>query len=96
MSVEVLPGEAFPLGATPRHDGTNFAVTSGADGVLLCLFDADGAETQVPLQERDGDVRFGPEIYGYTVDDPGTASTLDSAAHVPRSLVVDSCFVKAW
>jgi glycogen operon protein len=140
MSVDALPGEAFPLGATPRHDGTNFAVTSGAEGVLLCLFDADGAEMQVPLQERDGDVwhaflrgvgpgqaygyratgpyeprrglrynqakllldpyaraidgevRFGPEIYGYAMDNPETASTLDSAAHVPRSLVVDSSF----
>jgi hypothetical protein len=48
MSVEALPGEAFPLGATPRHHGTNFAVTSGADGVLLCLFGA-GDTVTVPV-----------------------------------------------
>jgi isoamylase len=140
MTVEPLPGSAFPLGASPSRSGTNFAVTSGGDGVLLCLFDADGAETQVPLRERDGDVwhgfvpgvgsgqaygyrvigpydprrglrynpakllldpyaraiagdvRFGPELYGYAVDDPETPSALDSAGHVPRSLVVEAAF----
>jgi isoamylase len=146
MSAQVtappLPGTAAPLGATPGPDGTNFAVASAADGVLLCLFDSDGTETQVPLPERDGDiwhgfvpgvrpgqaygyrttgpydpqrglrcnpakllldpyaraidgeVRFGPELLGYAVGDPvGNAvgdapSTLDSAGHVPRSLVM--------
>jgi isoamylase len=138
--VEALPGAASPLGATPGEDGTNFAVTSGADSVLLCLFDADGGETQVPLPERDGDVwhafvpgvrpgqaygyratgpyeprrglrynpakllldpyaraiagdvRFGAEVFGYAMGDPQAASTLDSAAYVPRSLVVESRF----
>ncbi len=140
MNAAALPGTAFPLGATPGPGGTNFAVTSVADGVLLSLFDADGTETQVPLQERDGEVwhgflpgvgpgqaygyratgpydprrglrcnpakllldpyaraidgevRFGPEVVGYAVDDPEAASTLDSAGHVPRSLVVDAPF----
>jgi isoamylase len=54
--MHAVPGAAFPLWATPRYHGTNFAVASGAEGVLLCLFDADGTETQIPLQERDGDV----------------------------------------
>ena len=36
-----------------------------------------------------GTVTFGPEVLGYAAGDPDTASTLDSAAHVPRSLVVD-------
>ena len=36
-----------------------------------------------------GPVRFGPEVLGYDVGDPDRASPLDSAAHVPRSLVVD-------
>jgi len=36
----------------------------------------------------DGSVRFGPELLGYTVGDPGEPSSLDSAAQVPRSLVV--------
>ena len=42
----------------------------------------------------DGEVRFGPEVLGYDVADPDRPSTLDSAAHVPRSIVVDPAF--AW
>ncbi|HET6985033.1 MAG TPA: glycogen debranching protein GlgX [Kribbella sp.] len=135
-----MPGAAAPLGATPGPDGTNFAVSSAAEGVVLCLFDSNGAETQIPLQERDGDiwhgflpgvrpgqaygyrttgpydpqrglrcnpskllldpyaravdgeVRFGPELLGYAVDDVEAPSTLDSAGHVPRSLVVDTSY----
>ncbi len=132
------PGSPFPLGATPREGGTNFAVESGvAEGILLCLFDATGAETQIPLLERDagvwhafvpgvgpgqaygyratgpydpangircnpakllldpyarataGAVRFGPEVLGHAVGEPDRPSALDSAGHVPRSLVVD-------
>jgi glycogen operon protein len=134
----VFPGTPFPLGATPDGTGTNFAVVSGGDGVLLCLFDAAGAETRIPLRERDGevwhgfvpgigpgqaygyrvtgpydarrgmrcnpakllldpyaraidgDVRFGPEVAGYAMDDPDAPSGLDSAGHLPRSLVVDT------
>jgi len=40
----------------------------------------------------DGEVRFGPEVLGYDVADPDRPSTLDSAAHVPRSIVVDPAF----
>ena len=40
----------------------------------------------------DGEVRFGPEVLGYAVGDPDAPSTLDSAGHVPRSLVVDPSF----
>ncbi len=39
-----------------------------------------------------GAVAFGNEVFGYSGGDPGTASTLDSAGHVPRSLVVDPAF----
>jgi isoamylase len=139
-SAAALPGTVAPLGATPGPDGTNFAIASAADGVLLCLFDADGTETQVPVQERDGeiwhaflpgvgpgqaygyrvtgpydprrglrcnpakllldpyaraihgDVRFGPEVLGHAADDIDAPSGLDSAGHVPRSLVVDTSF----
>ncbi|MDR3655827.1 MAG: glycogen debranching protein GlgX [Mycobacterium sp.] len=35
-----------------------------------------------------GRVRFGPELLGHASDDPGAPSPLDSAAHVPRSLVI--------
>jgi glycogen operon protein len=41
-----------------------------------------------------GEVTFGPEVLGYATDNPGAPSTLDSAGHVPRSLVTDSQF--AW
>jgi isoamylase len=36
-----------------------------------------------------GEVAYGPEVVDYVVDSPGAPSTLDSAGHVPRSLVVD-------
>jgi isoamylase len=140
MTAQALPGTAFPLGATPSSGGTNFAVASAGDGVVLCLFDTAGVETQIPMLERDGDVwhgfvpgvgpgqaygyrvtgpydpqrglrcnpakllldpyaraihgevRFGPQVLGYAIDDPEAPSTLDSAGHVPRSLVVDASF----
>ena len=141
-SPEIRPGSAYPLGATLATGGVNFAVASeSADMVTLCLFDADGSETQVDLAEQDGgvfhgfvpgiaaghryglraggaydppsgarfnprkllldpyaraiagDVAFGPEVLGYSQDDPDRApSPLDSAGHVPRSLVVDTAF----
>ena len=39
-----------------------------------------------------GAVSFGPEVFGHDVNDPDAPSTLDSAAHVPRSLIVDPAF----
>ena len=137
-----LPGSPFPLGAAVRDGGTNFAVeAAAADALLVCLFDGNGAENQIPLLDFDagvwhgfvpgagagqaygyraagrydpgsglrfnpakllldpyaraftGTVSFGPEVLGYPADgDPGAPSTLDSAAHVPHSLVVDEAF----
>jgi len=140
-----LPGSPFLLGATPGGQdgvtGTNFAIASSiADSVTLCLFDQDGAETQIPLRDNDADVwhafvpgvgpgqaygyrvgglwhpsrglrcnpakllldpyakaisgtvTFGPEVLGHHLADPDAPSTLDSSAHVPRSLVVDTGF----
>jgi isoamylase len=132
-----LPGSPFPLGATPGEGGTNFAVASAvADGMVLCLFDEAGAETQIPLRDYDagvwhafvpgvgerqaygyratgpydpahgvrcnpakllldpyarafcGSVTFGPEVLGYAAEDPDAPSAADSAASVPRSLVL--------
>jgi isoamylase len=137
QSADALPGSEFPLGATVTGAGTNFAVASTvADGMALCLFDAAGTETQIPMRDYDADtwhvfvpgvgagqaygyraagpydpargvrcnpakllldpyarafsgaVTFGPEVYGYSASDPGAASDADSAASVPRSLVV--------
>ncbi len=39
-----------------------------------------------------GAVAFGNEVFGYADGDLGAASTLDSAGHMPRSLVVDPAF----
>ena len=140
-----LPGSPFVLGATPGQHlgvvGTNFALASSvATGVTLCLFDAAGTETQIPLTDNDADtwygfvpgigpgqaygyrvdgpwdpaaglrcnpakllldpyakavagaVTFGPEVLGQDATDPNAPSSLDSAPHVPRSLVVDPAF----
>jgi isoamylase len=73
-----IPGSPFPLGATLQEGGANFAVASGAaDGILLCLFDSSGAETQVPLQEVDAGVwhGFAPgvgpgQMYNYRATGP--------------------------
>ena len=49
---EVWPGRPYPLGATFDGSGTNFSLFSEvAEGVELCLFDADGHETRVPMTE---------------------------------------------
>jgi isoamylase len=76
--MQVWPGNAYPLGATYDGSGTNFALFSEvADGVELCLFDANGAETRIDLPEMDGFVwhAFLPGIepgqrYGYRVHGP--------------------------
>ena len=39
-----------------------------------------------------GEVSFGPEVYDYSWDDHDAPSTLDSAGHVPLSLVADAAF----
>jgi pullulanase/glycogen debranching enzyme len=62
---EQWPGKAYPLGATYDGAGTNFALLSEvAERVELCLFDADGTESRVPLIEVDGFVWHGflPEM----------------------------------
>jgi isoamylase len=139
-----LPGDPFPLGATPRDGGTNFAVTaSTAEAVTLCLLDTDSGgivETQIELPDYDAGIWhgfvpdagpgqaygyrvhgpydiakglrcnpykllldpyaravegwacFGPEVLDYDVDDHNKPSELDSARHVPRSLIAGSSF----
>ncbi|KQY59321.1 glycogen debranching protein [Aeromicrobium sp. Root495] len=72
------PGSAYPLGATHDGVGTNFALFSEvADKVELCLFDDDGQETRVTLEEVDGFVHHGylqgvgpGQRYGYRVHGP--------------------------
>ena len=58
--LSVRPGSPFPLGATADESGTNFAVASGvADGMVLCLFDEAGMETQIQLRDYDAGVWHG-------------------------------------
>ena len=53
--IETWPGKPYPLGATYDGTGTNFSLFSEvADGVELCLFDAEDAEQRVALTEVDG------------------------------------------
>ena len=78
VTTEQWPGKAYPLGATYDGSGTNFAVFSEvAEKVELCLFDADGTESRVTLNEVDGFVWHGflPAVepgqrYGYRVHGP--------------------------
>ncbi|WP_353808410.1 glycogen debranching protein GlgX [Agromyces sp. SYSU T00194] len=73
--MQAWPGTAYPLGATFDGSGTNFALFSeAAERVELCLFDADGTETRVELQEVDAFVwhAYLPHVqpgqrYGYRV-----------------------------
>ena len=54
VRIEQWPGKAYPLGATYDGSGTNFAVFSEvAEKVELCLFDADGTESKVTLNDVD-------------------------------------------
>ncbi len=74
----VWPGAMYPLGATAREEGTNFAVYSEvADHIEVCLFDDDGVETRHRLGEVTAFVHHGfiPGVrtgqrYGYRVHGP--------------------------
>ncbi len=76
--MQVWPGTAYPLGAVWDGTGCNFALFSEvAERVELCLFDAEGAQTKIPVVEVDGFVwhcylpGIGPgQRYGYRVHGP--------------------------
>ena len=79
MERTLLPGRPYPLGATPRAIGTNFALFSeNATAVSVCFFDEAGNETDcVVLHERTAFVWHGlirnikpGQRYGYRVDGP--------------------------
>ncbi len=102
VSSGALPGRALPLGATPTGGGTNFAVASSvADGVTLCLFDASGAEEQVPLLEYDAGVWHGfvpgvstGQAYGYRVSGPSEPSR--GLRCNPAKLLLDPYARSTW
>jgi glycogen operon protein len=76
--METWPGRPYPPGATWDGEGTNFALfAEAADGVDLCLFDRDGAETRLPLTEVTAHVWHGyvpgvspGRLYGFRVHGP--------------------------
>ncbi|MCA1720469.1 MAG: glycogen debranching protein GlgX [Actinobacteria bacterium] len=78
MTPRPWPGRPHPLGATWDGEGTNFALfSSAAETVDLCLFDDDGSETRIPLEETTFHVWHGylPQVgpgqrYGFRVDGP--------------------------
>jgi isoamylase len=78
VTLRCWPGRPYPLGATYDGTGTNFSLFSEiAEGVELCLFDADGAETRVTMPEVTGMIwhAYLPDVgpgqrYGYRVHGP--------------------------
>jgi isoamylase len=80
IAVQVFSGQAYPLGATPDEEGTNFALFSAnATKVVLCLFDQQGEQEieQILLPEFSDDVWHGyvqgikkGTLYGYRVYGP--------------------------
>jgi isoamylase len=93
--LEVWPGRAYPLGASYDGEGTNFALFSEvAKAVELCLFDDEGREQRVRVEEVDAfswhaylpGIKPG-QRYGYRVH-----GDYDPAAGVrcnPRKLLLD-------
>jgi isoamylase len=77
-AIENWPGHPYPLGAAYDGGGTNFSLFSEmAEGVELCLFDEDGTEERLPLEEIDAFVwhAYLPSVspgqrYGYRVHGP--------------------------
>jgi isoamylase len=76
--MQIWPGQPFPLGATFDGNGTNFSLFSEvATKVELCLFDDEGKETRIALQEVTAlcwhvylpGIRAG-QRYGYRVHGP--------------------------
>ena len=77
-AIETWPGRPYPLGAAYDGGGTNFSLFSDvAKGVELCLFDDDGSEERVVLEEIDASCwhAYLPSVipgqrYGYRVRGP--------------------------
>jgi glycogen operon protein len=78
QDIKIRPGSGSHLGAVAGEGGVNFAVASTvAEGVTLCLFDANGEETRLDLPEYDAGVWHGfvpgiqhGQAYGYRVKGP--------------------------
>jgi isoamylase len=77
-ATKTLPGAPYPLDSAYDGSGTNFSVFSEvAERIDLCLFDEEGRETRITMNERDGYnwhtylTGIGPgQQYGYRVYGP--------------------------
>jgi isoamylase len=93
--VTIWPGDPFPLGATWDGRGTNFSLFSEhADGVELCLFDNEGGERRIRMQEHTALTwhvylpGVGPgQRYGYRVHGPYEPSA--GQRFNPNKLLID-------
>ena len=89
------PGKPYPAGADWDGDGVNFALWSrSATGVDVCLFDPDGVETRIALDERTYHVWHGylPGVgpgqrYGFRVH--GLNDPSRGLRHNPNKLLID-------
>nr|WP_267905418.1 glycogen debranching protein GlgX [Halovulum marinum] len=90
------PGSPAPMGSTPTGNGVNFAVFSAhATRMLLCLFDAVGAEVaRLPMPERTGGIWHGHvagigagQRYGYRAEGPWAPG--QGHRFNPRKLLID-------
>ena len=96
MALRVWRGSPYPLGATWDGSGVNFAIFSEhAASVELCLFDADGAQTQrIRIADQTDlvwhcylpDAQPG-QRYGYRVSGPYAPS--DGHRFNPAKLLID-------
>ncbi len=96
MALRVWRGSPYPLGATWDGSGVNFAIFSEhAEAVELCLFDADGAQTQrIRIADQTDlvwhcylpDAQPG-QRYGYRVSGPYAPS--DGHRFNPAKLLID-------
>ena len=77
----VGPGQAYGYRASGRYDPASGLRCNPAK-LLLDPY----------ARAISGEVTFGPEVLDYAADDPGAPSPLDSAGHVPRSLVTGGTF----
>ena len=89
-------GQPYPLGATVDEHGTNFAIAVGreVEAVELCLVDAAGEETRIPVTERHDTTwhvhvaEVGPgQRYGYRVHGPWEPAR--GLWHNPHKILAD-------
>ncbi len=93
--MQVWPGAPYPLGATFDGSGTNFAIFSeSAERIELCLFDEDGTETKIELEDVDAYVWhcYLPQVqpgqrYGYRVH--GTYDPARGLRSNPNKVLLD-------